>query len=305
MKFPARWFAGLLLLGCLLLAWTGARADDSNSGTNSNRAAIALEALSRLKGMDLETNPGVKKAVLKVLEQTRGTPQFVELVRDFNLKDQDEGLMEIAARNPASSAGVEAIRLVLNRPNIELLKSSLEGTNATSIAEALGNTGENGIVPLLLPLVTASAREVTLRKQAVRSLAQVQDGAVALLKLAADQKLPADLKNAATTSLNTVRWENLKARAAQLLPPPQGRESQPLPSIAELVKLKGDAVKGAAVFRSETVACNKCHQVNGAGVDFGPTFPRSAPSWGRTRFTNPSSTPAREFPSASRRGRSR
>jgi len=41
--------------------------------------------------------------VLKVLEQTRGTPQFVEIVRDFNLKDQDEALLEIAAQSPASS----------------------------------------------------------------------------------------------------------------------------------------------------------------------------------------------------------
>ena len=223
--------------------------------------------------MDLEANPGIKNAVLKVLAQTRGTPQFVELVRDFDLKDQDEALLEIAARTPASSSGVEAIRLVLNRPNLELLKNSLAGTNAISVAEALGNTGENGIVPLLLPLVTGSAsRSAGLRKQAVRSLAQVQDGAAALLKLADEQKLAADLKLTATAALNSVRWDNLKAQAVQLLPLPQSREAAPLPPVSELVKLAGDPLKGAEVFRSETVGCNKCHQVNGAGVDFGPNL---------------------------------
>lgn len=275
---PQSWrFTFLMALVCLLLTGTAAaHADDSSASTNANRAAIALEALSRLKGLDLDANPGVKKAVLKVLEQTRGTPQFVEIVRDFNLTDQDEALLEIAARTPASSSGVEAIRLVLNRPNAELLQHSLAGSNALSVAEALGNTGENGIVPLLLPLVTGSAGDIALRKQAVRSLAQVQDGAVALLKLADEQKLPADLKLTATAALNPapsgMRWENLKAQAARLLPLPQGREAEPLPPVAELVKLAGDPRKGAEVFRSELVGCNKCHQVNGAGVDFGPNL---------------------------------
>lgn len=263
----------LMGLGCQCLAWVAVgHAEDASSATDSNRTAIALEALSRLKGMDLEANPGLKKAVIKVLDQTRGTPQFVEIVRDFRLKDQDEALLVIASQNPGSSAGVEAMRLVLNQPNDELLKQSLAGTNAINMAEALGNTGEKEIVPLLSPLVTDASRDVTLRKQAVRSLAQVQSGAAALLKLADEQKLPADLKLTASTALNGVRWENLKAQAAQLLPLPQGREAQPLPPVSELVKLKGDPVKGAAAFRSEAVGCIKCHQVKGEGIDFGPNL---------------------------------
>jgi putative heme-binding domain-containing protein len=268
MKFAARRVTRLLLLGYLLLV--GAVAAPAEGSTNANRAAIALEALSRLKGMDLDANPAVKNAVLKVLEQTRGTPQFVEIVRDFNLTDQDEALLEIAIQNPTNSTGVAAVRLILNRPNDELLKQSLNGTNAIHLAEVLGNTGEKEIVPLLMPLVIDVTRDIALRKQTVLSLAQVQAGAATLLKLAGEHALPADLKLTATVVLNNVRWENLKAEAAQVLPLPQGRESQPLPPVSELVKLNGDPVKGAVVFRSENAGCIKCHQINGAGIDFGP-----------------------------------
>jgi putative heme-binding domain-containing protein len=273
MKFTARRATGLFLFGGLLLGsgLTGLAGDATNVDSAS-RTAIAVEALSRLKGMDLEANPAIKKAVLKVLEQTRGTPQFVELVRDFNLQDQDDALLEYAAQNPASSAGVEAMRLVLSRPDTGLLKTALAGTNAINVVEALGNTGENGIVPLLLPLVTELARELAVRKQCIRALAQLQTGAASLLKLAEEQKLPADLKLTASSALNNVRWENLKAQAALLLPLPQGREAQPLPPVSELVLLIGDPAKGAAIFHSETVACDKCHQVNGVGVDFGPSL---------------------------------
>lgn len=273
MKFTVRRAASLLFLGgCLLASEATVCAGDAGPADDSSRTAIAVEALSRLKGMDLESNPAVKQAVLKVLAQTRGTPQFVELVRDFHLPDQEAALLEFATQHPASSTGAEAMRLVLGRPDNGLLQTSLTGTNALPIVEAMGNTGENGIVPLLLPLVTDPAHDVATRKQAVRALAQVQTGAAGLLKLAEEKKLPADLRLAASSALNHVRWEDLKNQAAQLLPLPQGREAQPLPPISELVKLKGDPEKGAAVFASEMVGCNKCHQVNGAGIDFGPNL---------------------------------
>src|SRR5256885_11553916 len=131
-----------LFLGCHLLVGTcaaaGAEPDKQNE---SDHTAIAAEALSRLKGIDLDASPGVKAAVVKVLDQARGTPQFVEIVRDFNLKDRDAELLEIAVKNPNNSTGVEATRLILANRSFQLLTTSLAGTNAIKVAEALGNTG--------------------------------------------------------------------------------------------------------------------------------------------------------------------
>src|SRR5580765_5228909 len=56
-------------------------APGADSTEQTERTAVAIEALSRLKGIDLEANPAVKTAVLKVLDQIHGKPQFVELVR--------------------------------------------------------------------------------------------------------------------------------------------------------------------------------------------------------------------------------
>ena len=250
-------------------AAAGAEPDKHNE---SGRTAIAAEALSRLKGIDLDASPGVKAAVVKVLDQARGTPQFVEIVRDFNIKDRDAELLEIAVKNPNNSTGVEATRLILANRNFQLLTTSLAGTNAIKVAEALGNTGENGIVPLLEPMVADMKRDVALRKQAVRALAQAQEGAAALLKLAKEEKLPQDMKLMAGSELNNVRWAKIKTEAAQLLPLPRGQNSGPLPPISDLVKMKGDAAKGAVMYRRDTVGCIRCHQVNGEGVDFGPNL---------------------------------
>ena len=50
---------------------------------------------------------------------------------------------------------------------------------------------------------------------------------------------------------------------------PVDRDNKPIAAPAELAKLTGDAAKGQASFAP---LCGICHQVNGAGIDFGPNL---------------------------------
>jgi len=272
MNFPLPFAPTVCLAVLSSLNLLNVRAVEPEAVKTPDRTAIAIEALSRLKGIDLEANPAVKNAVMKVLDQVRGTPQFVELVRDFKIKDQSPALLEFAVQHPNDSGGVEAMRLILANQDIALLTNSLAGTNAIKVVEALGNTDEKQIVPLLAPLVTDTNREVGVRKQVVRSIARIQDGASALLKLAKEEKLPEDLMFTASTELNNVRWAEIKIEASKLLPLPQAQNAQPLPPIGDLLKMKGDSARGAEVFTRETAGCIKCHQVNGRGTDVGPNL---------------------------------
>ena len=251
---------------CLLLAGLAAEP------LEPERVTTIIEALTRLGPEKVEANPKLKEALEKVLDAIKGTPRFVELVRDFHIKDQDPALLEIVVGNPSNSAGVEAVRLILAGRNSKLLAASLASTNAVQVAEALGNTADKQIVRLLEPILADSSRHLALRKQAVRALAQVQEGAASLLKLAKEQKLPDDVKLVAGFELNNVRWPDIKSEAAKVLPLPQGRNAQPLPPISELTMRTGDVKRGSEVFRRDAVGCVKCHQVNGEGIDFGPNL---------------------------------
>lgn len=234
-----------------------------------------IEALTRLGPEAVNANPKLKEALSKVLAATRGTPQFVQLVEQFKVAGQNAGLLEVAAKHPADESGVTALRLVLTSGDTAALSAALTGKDtaaATKLVEALGNTGAKQLPTLLLPLVTDTPRDANLRKQSVRSLARTQDGAAALLKLAREDKLPADLRFTATAELNAVRWPELKAEAAKLLPLPPGQGDKALPPVAELLAMKGDAKRGAEIFSRETVGCAKCHVVNGQGTDFGPAL---------------------------------
>lgn len=237
----------------------------------SARNAISLEVLSRLKNVNLETNPSLKAALLKALDSTRGTTNFIELVRDFHLPGQNQGLLQIALQHPSDQSGSEAMKLVLASHDFALLNDSLRVKEfAIKLVEALGNTRDNSIVPLLQPMITDTNREPALRRQVVSALSQTQKGATALLQLAQNGTLPTDLKLTATMELNQVRWPELKVKAAQLLLPPQSRNAEPLPPVAELLRRKGNAAHGSQVFSRPEVNCISCHRVNDKGVDFGP-----------------------------------
>ena len=250
-------------------------------------AIIASEVVSRLQITNPDANPEISAAIHKAVEQVKGTARFVELVRDLKLKDQDEELLAMAEREPGTSAGAEAMRLLLRQGKQKLIQQQFESTetanlgaptsssassNLVALVQALGNTGEKEIVPLVEPLVSNPALPVVLRRQAVRSLAGVQAGAAVLLQLAREDKLADELKLLAGSELASARWPRIKAEAARLLPPPSSADAKPLPSISELLKLKGDPANGAAVFRRENVGCIKCHQIKGEGTDFGPNL---------------------------------
>jgi putative heme-binding domain-containing protein len=241
--------------------------------SDSDRIALAVDALTRLENVDLNTNASLKERVLKVLDRTRGTANFVKLVRHFKLKDQNAGLLEIAVAKPAEESGVAAMRLVLASGDTVAVKTALEGTNVTAAArtaEALGNTGQKEAVKLLLPVVTRPQRDLALRQLAVRSLARTSDGARELLGLAKEDKLSEELKFTASSELGAVRWPEIQAEAARFLPPAQSLNAEPLPPVAELVKRPGDRANGAKVFARQSPGCANCHVIKGQGIELGP-----------------------------------
>lgn len=237
----------------------------------------ALEALARLKGMDVEANPALKAAVLRVLESTRGTARFVEIVRDFALTGQETGLLEVARRIPGESGGADAMRLLLRGEGSNSVTAALTGPSATpadqqSLARALANTADPAAVPLLSGLVLHRSSEASVVAEAVRGLARTEQGARRLLELGRAGQVPEAARQSAALALAQARWPALRESAATVFPLPRMADGGELPPLSELVRAPGHAERGAQVFRSEKAACIRCHRVGAEGVDFGPAL---------------------------------
>lgn len=270
----------LLTTACLshVVVMHGAEAD-----ADAQRTAIAIEVLSRIEG-DIKTNPALKNAVTRLLGKTRGMPAFVQIVKKFDIKDQNDGLLEVALKNTGDESGVEAVRILLANNGSGLLKKSVDSADpavALKATEVLGNTTDRQAATLLLPVVTDAQRDVGLRKQAVRGLARTVEGAGDLLKLVKEEKLPDDLKFVTGSELNAARWPEINSEAAKLLPPPAGANASAFPSLAALLQLKGGAVNGLKILHRETSACLNCHRIADAGKDIGPALTEIGTKLGR------------------------
>lgn len=239
------------------------------------RSRIAVEALLRLDPATVESNAKLKETVSKLLARTAGTGDYVRLVQHFKIAGQVEGLLAAAVRNPASDFGVEAMRMVIASGKQDLIRKVIHGSDvdaARNCVEALGNSRTKEAPGLLTEIVTDDTRDASVRKQAVRSLAQTYEGGKSLLQLAEQHKLPEALKFTAASELSLAPWPDVQAKTKELLPLPSAQNAAPLPPVADLVKRKGDPAKGETIFNSPTAGCAACHQVNGTGIDFGPNL---------------------------------
>ena len=245
------------------------------TAADTNQLAILGEALSRLSADKVNAQPELKAALSRVLDSSKGTADFVELVQRFKVTERNPDLLELAIQKPNEQLGTDAVRALYSNNGLALIQSELAKTNTTrviNLIDVTGNAGGKNAETLLLPLITDTKRDVAIRRQALKGATKVQPGAQAILKLAKEDKLPADLRFVATSELNASRFPNIQKDAAEILPPPLSGSAQPLPPVSELLAKKGDVKKGEGVFFRVQSTCSTCHIVNGQGKDFGPAL---------------------------------
>ncbi len=233
---------------------------------------IAAEALTRLKNADATTG-GVKAALDKQIAASKGTPRLIEIVRDFRLKGRGNELLEAALANLQDPLASEALKLVLAESDAaQVLDAALSGPQSDKVVTLLGTSSEARIINRLTHLATRPNASLPSRTAAIQALARSQTGAQAIVQLAKNNELPADLKSTATAALNLVQYPTLKADLATLFPAPSALGGQPLAPIAELVKIKGDLARGKTIAERAESSCVICHRVGDKGVDFGPAL---------------------------------
>jgi putative membrane-bound dehydrogenase-like protein len=230
---------------------------------------VPMEALSRLNGSPVARSSEVAALVNRILDAKKGTQEFVDLCEQLNAKDRDGELLAIAAAHSGDSTGAAAIRLVVKNQNHAELSKALAGPDAANITAALGNLQDGSGAKMLEGILMDAKQPFPVRQAAVKALARTNRGARALLAFAKKKGLPDDMLFTAGNELRSSPGKEIRDEAAALFPAPAGKDNKPLPPIAQLLKMNGDAKSGHAVFAA---TCIRCHQVNGEGVDFGPNL---------------------------------
>ncbi|MBI2804713.1 MAG: c-type cytochrome [Planctomycetes bacterium] len=238
----------------------------------ARRNLIVAESVARLKNFDVKNNPKHAAALDGILDRSRGTTAFVEMVGKFNVTKRYPELLTLAQKHPSEQVGVDAIRVLLDRNQIKLIETALtskEPKTAASTAQAIASAGHDKANSLLLPIIKDTKQDLELRRQATRALARNKMGAAELIKLAKSKQLAKDLEVAAGSALSTSTVKAIRDQAQKLFPQPTTKDKKPLPAISDLVKLKGNVAGGQVIFM-KAGKCADCHQVNGIGKSVGP-----------------------------------
>ncbi|PQO43694.1 dehydrogenase [Blastopirellula marina] len=250
------------------LAFSGAGADDKA------KSLILSESISRLGGFDVSKNPQHATALKAALAKLAGTSIFVELVDKFNVQDRYGDLLAIAQAQPNDETGVAAMKVLLDKNQRDLVLAAINGDDlpkAIATTEAVGNSAAGPAIGIMQKLVDDGSKDLALRRIAVKTLAANRGSANKLVALAKAGKLDPALMQAAAAPLTTSTWQEVRDQANAVFPAPPSKDNQPLPSLTELAKMRGDAANGQKVFAGEAT-CAKCHIVNDQGKEVGPNL---------------------------------
>lgn len=256
--------AGLLLVGLV----AGSRADEADA----DRDALVVETLLRLEDFDLDAKPKTRAAVLRWLAANPGSDRFFTLVERFGIAAAADDLVRLATERADETAGVRAAGLLAALVP-ERIDAVLAGdpAGAAALVRALGTGSGTAFVDSFAAWAADPARPLPVRAAAATALGRTPAGAARLLAIARRGGLSADLRLTAATVLSAAADPALRAEAAQILPLPATADASPLPPIAELLAMPGDAARGRAVFATAGT-CATCHVVDGRGREVGPNL---------------------------------
>jgi putative membrane-bound dehydrogenase-like protein len=238
----------------------------------NNSVEISQLALRHLDPAFVKTNQPAQTALGKLLTQSYGTQEYIELVQRYEPVTENARLRKLAIDKSMDGMGRDAARQLLNQGGEALAWETINGADteaASKMITALRLVGTKSSLNILKTVALDDKRSLGVRREATRAIGNSWDGEGMVLALLKEGKLSADLKPAAVQGVSNAWRKSVRTEAAGYLDGAStaNATAKKLPPISELVAMNGNATNGAMVFKNN---CSICHQINGEGMDFGP-----------------------------------
>ncbi|MFM9908711.1 MAG: PVC-type heme-binding CxxCH protein [Chitinophagaceae bacterium] len=226
--------------------------------------------------LDLKTvkqSASTQKALTAVLRSVNGTDEFVELVNRYEVKSQNNNLLQLALSKPKEEVGKNAAGLLFNLGGGSLLWNIIQGKDTSSqhnLLMALAGVGSKGSIDMLESIALSTNYSMWLRKIAAQKIGNSWSGEERVLSILKNKRVPAELIPDVVASVSGAWRGAVRSEAASYLPNAGTISSvKKIPTIAELSVVKTNREDGQKVFAT---FCAVCHQVNNAGYNFGPAL---------------------------------
>lgn len=260
------------------------RAFDFNTG--SEKSKFLLKMIEENSSNDLEFNRLVlhhlgpkearqsvlaSKVIKDVVQSLSGKAEYIDLVRQYELKSETSKLLGLAIAKANEPIGVDAARLLLEFKGAPLVHNviiSKDLNKISAVLTAIGSIGNTESVDILDGVALSNSYSSPIRQKAAEMIGKSRLGEDRALELLRTKKAPSELVPSFVAGLKESRRKAVYAESLTFLPETvKNIKAQPSVTLNELLALTGNTQNGAAVFKR---SCNVCHQVGQEGFDVGP-----------------------------------
>ncbi len=232
---------------------------------------ITLLALNHLSTESVKKSPRLKRALQSSLEEVKGSKEYLELIKRYELKEYNTDLLTLALEKPGETIGGEAAQLLLALGGEKAMKDVAKNGDQDqkeALIQALKQVNNASSFDVLQAIILDADQPLSIQKEAVRAFTGSWAGEDRLLHMVQNGDLNASLDSTAIQVFAMAGRSSIYAEAARLLgiEAPDGTDESMAP-VEELVAMRGDAENGHTVFSK---FCQNCHVVGEQGVDYGP-----------------------------------
>lgn len=238
-------------------------------GDHPKQPYINALAFMQLDATAVPKTPAMAQLLHSSLQVFKGQMEFVDLVLKYQLRDQNETLLQMvldAKRDDLSGYAMKTLLQCGGKPMV-IKAMSKKDSSAFTLVNAIGRGQDRMNRELLSSLMRNNVYALPLRQQATRNLGHGWDGYADLWEMVERKILPADLDTVAQAVLTHAWRQDIKAKAVAYYQPAGVHHD--LAPVDKLVTLPGDISGGKKVFSNY---CATCHLAGNTGVNFGPAL---------------------------------
>lgn len=261
------------------------RAFDFNPGSAKSRLLLGMivsnankdTALNKLvlRHLDVKSvrqSPVAQNALKEVIASLRGTPEYVEMVKKYEVREENSRLLDLAIAESDKPLGRNAAGLLLQLGGGKLAWQTILGgdtSKSNKLLAALGGVGSKESLQILQTITVSDKYPMELRKTAASRLGRSWNGEELVLQLLKTRKVPAPLIPQVVEGVSRAWRGSVRSEAAMYLPGAKTAVAKKEPALKELQGLTPNIDNGKAVFAKN---CALCHQVANEGFSFGPAL---------------------------------
>ena len=214
----------------------------------ADRIEVSKLALLHLDRSFVQNSQQGLTALNKLLNETYGTEDYIELVERYEPTSESDRLFDLALSRSNEVIGRDAGKLLLEQAGVSYVSEKLSSINSSrkqSLLASIQTAGSPEAIYLLRSTVLNTGEPMSLRINAARYLGASWPGEESVVKLLKENRLEGDIKQAALEGVKNAFREEIKNDLAPYLPKVIVEEQSAKPEEIKTNKEKRRRKRGA------------------------------------------------------------